>query len=76
MPTIKRFPNCRIEIRFGDHNPPHFHVVMNDGRQVSVEIGNLRAITGTVKLSEIAPMVKWAQDNQETIENKWKEFNP
>jgi hypothetical protein len=27
MPTVRRFNRCRIERYFGDHPPPHFHVV-------------------------------------------------
>jgi hypothetical protein len=27
MPTVRRFSRCRIEMYFGDHPPPHFHVI-------------------------------------------------
>ncbi len=33
MPVIERFPNCRVRINANDHPPPHFHVLMNDGRE-------------------------------------------
>ena len=76
MPTIKRFHNCWIEIRFRDHNPPHFHVVMNDGREALVEIENLAMAMGRVRKSQISEALVWAADNIGLIREKWKEYNP
>jgi hypothetical protein len=65
-----------MEIRFADHNPPHFHVVLNDGREVSVEMRSSRRIFGWVKRSEIAAALAWAMENRDLLEEKWKECNP
>lgn len=37
MPTISEFFGIRIEIRFLDHNPPHFHAKYQKDK-VSIEI--------------------------------------
>lgn len=41
MPVIKRFANCVVRINLKDHAPPHFHIVMNDGREAWVKIDTL-----------------------------------
>ena len=76
MPTLKRFPNCRIEVRFGDHNPPHFHVVFNDGREVLMEIANMDIMLGHARRSELASVVGWAMENRTLLNAAWKECNP
>ena len=75
MPTIKRFQNCRIEIRPRDHLPPHFHVVMADGRNCLVEIETL-AIVGAIRADEIAPALEWAQAHQDTLIVEWRKWHP
>ena len=39
MPLIKRFAHCQIRINLKDHAPPHFHVLMRDGREVLIVKG-------------------------------------
>lgn len=46
MPTIKRFHRCRIEMYFGDHSPPHFHIVTQGEQRVAVMIETLAALAG------------------------------
>jgi hypothetical protein len=38
MPVVVRFPHCRVRINAKDHPPPHFHVLLNDGREEWVTI--------------------------------------
>src|SRR5580658_7070231 len=38
MPTVRRFSRCRIEMYFGDHPPPHFHVITRSGEKVVFRI--------------------------------------
>jgi hypothetical protein len=75
MPTIKRFPNCRIEIRPHDYMPPHFHVVMADGRNCLVEIETLE-VTGPIRADEITAALKWACDNKDYLMKEWKKWRP
>jgi len=48
MPVIHRFFNCAIFINPREHNPPHFHIRMNDGREVLVEIATLELLSSAV----------------------------
>lgn len=54
MPVVQRFAQCRVVINPRDHNPPHFHVLLNDGREVWVTIATLEIIHGKVVEREIA----------------------
>jgi hypothetical protein len=38
MPTVKRFDRSRIEMYFGDHPPPHFHVITRNNERIAVVI--------------------------------------
>jgi hypothetical protein len=60
MPVIKRFNNCVLRINFKDHAPPHFHIVMNDGREVWVKIDTLEIIHGKIAQREITEAMTWA----------------
>ena len=43
MPTISEFFGIRIEIRFLDHNPPHFHAkYQNDKISVEIKDGKVK----------------------------------
>ena len=74
MPVIKRFPHCRVSINHQDHNPPHFHLLMNDGREVWVKIDDLKIIHGKVTVREIAEVLDWARSNQMLLAKKFEEL--
>lgn len=75
MPTVARFSNCRIAIYANDHNPPHFHVRMNDGREALVEISTLSVILGELRKAELAEPLAWAARNTALLVDKWTELN-
>jgi hypothetical protein len=74
MPTIKRFSYCRIEIRPRDHKPPHFHVVLADGRDCLVEIDTLDMI-GPVRAEEIIQPLEWARENKQLLMEEWEKWH-
>lgn len=74
MPLIKRFPQCGVAINTRDHNPPHFHVRMNDGREAWVKIDGLEIIHGAVTAREIADVLDWANANRGFLMNKFEEL--
>ncbi len=76
MPTLQRFPTSVITMYAGDHLPPHFHVRMNDGREVLVVIESLEVLRGTVTKRELAAALAWAAANRAALAAKWKEMNP
>lgn len=76
MPVIHRFSNCAIFINARDHNPPHFHIRMNDGREVLVEIATLELLSSSVARREIAEALAWAENNRALLAERFKEYNP
>lgn len=76
MPLIQRFLNCAIYINTRDHNPPHFHVRMCDGREVWVDILTLEMLTHGVLKRELKDALEWAASNRELLISRFKEYNP
>jgi len=59
-----------------DHQPPHFHVRMRDGREALVVIATLSALTSSLKPRELAEALAWAERNIDILTAKWQELNP
>ena len=76
MPLIQRFLNCAIYINTRDHNPPHFHVRTNDGRDALVEIGTFKIRSHDVARRDINDALKWASEHYDLLLAKFKEYNP
>ena len=75
MPTLQRFPDCRVLIYFGDHPPPYVHVVKGDGRDAIVEIETLRAI-GKLASREMREALQWMATQQAFLLKEWTRYNP
>lgn len=74
MPTLKRFPGCRIAIYPRDHRPPHVHVEFRDGDRCKVEIETL-LVTGTVQPSgKLRKPLVWIAANRKWLLVKWKDI--
>lgn len=76
MPTLARFPQSKITMYAGDHLPPHFHVLMNDGREALVEISTLAVMRGSVPARELTDALTWAAANGVYLSQQWKVLNP
>ena len=76
MPTMKRFHNCRVVMYPREHSPPHFHVVMNDGRQCLIAIEDLEVLVGAVPARELREAMVWARANTGLLTVTWKDGNP
>lgn len=74
MPIIKRFAHCVVRINPKDHAPPHFHVVMNDGREAWVTIASVEILHGKVAAREIAEVLAWARSNRDILAAKFEEL--
>lgn len=74
MPVIKRFAHCVVRMNLKDHAPPHFHIVMNDAREVWVRIDTVELIHGKVPLREIASVLAWARSNRAALAAKFEEL--
>ena len=76
MPIIQRFLACAIYINARDHNPPHFHIRMSDGREAFVEIERLEVHSSNVSRREIKEALEWAAINKALLMEKFREYNP
>ena len=76
MPKLHSLPNCVVTMYAGDHLPPHFHIRMNDGREVLVEIATLKVLRGKVARRELLGALAWASLMQPWLAEQWKELNP
>jgi len=74
MPVIQRFSQSRVRINANDHPPPHFHVLLNDGREAWVTIADLKIVHGKVQAREIAEVLAWADINRTMLAAKFEEL--
>lgn len=75
MPQVKRFSRCRIEMYFGDHPPPHFHVITRGNERVVVLIETLEIWAGQAKARDIAEALEWANSNREELVARWRTYS-
>ena len=45
MATLIRLPRSKLTMYAGDHNPPHFHVLANDGSEALIDLASLQLFT-------------------------------
>jgi len=74
MPTIYTSGNYYIRIYFGDHNPPHFHLITPNGAAL-VSIETLEVLKGAVERKTLRAAIAWASENKELLQGKWDEYN-
>ena len=74
MPVVARFSHCRVRVNAKDHPPPHFHVLLNDGREAWVTITELKIVHGKVAAREIAEVLAWANENRAMLAARFEEL--
>jgi len=72
MPTVYVGNGWKITMYFGDHNPPHFHVVTADG-EAKIRISDLSLMRGRISARVLKDVRKWAAGNRALLETAWKE---
>ena len=77
MPTIfDPKSNWKITMYFGDHSPPHFHIVMRDGSEALVEIATLQVLEGKVAGTVLKKAVAWAEEKWRFARRKMERVSP
>jgi len=74
VPVIQRFAQCRLRINAKDHPPPHFHVLLNDGREAWVAISDLKIVHAKVAAREIVDVLDWAKANRALLATTFEEL--
>ncbi len=73
MPRLIRFAASEIAMYFGDHNPPHFHVLGREGAaQIRIDTLEIIASSGRIDLRDA---LDWAFHNQTILQEKWDELS-
>jgi hypothetical protein len=74
MPTLLDRKSWKITMYFGDHNPPHFHIVARTGQEAQIEIATLTVMAGAVEKRVLDAALEWAAGRQIFLLGKWREF--
>lgn len=75
MPTVVRFDRCRIEMYFGDHPPPHFHVITRKDERISVVIETLAIQAGEADARDTAEAFDWAGAHRDELRARWAKYS-
>lgn len=75
MATLTRLSKSKLTMYAGDHNPPHFHVLANDGSEALVDLASLQVINGSVRSAVLKEALGWAAQNGALLAMRWKELN-
>ena len=69
MPELSRFHGIKIEMRYDDHNPPHFHAFY-EGYRASVDLeGNIMA--GFLPTKQRRLVLAWLELHRDELNDNW-----
>jgi hypothetical protein len=71
----KAIDRCRIEMYFGDHPPPHFHVITRSNEAAVYLIETLQLWAGEVDSRDSAEALAWAATNRALLWARWHEYS-
>lgn len=71
MPEISRFCGITIRMYFGDHNPPHFHLLYQ-GASAEFDIDTLQVLSGQIPPRTNALVIKWALIHRHELMENWR----
>ncbi len=75
MPTVRRFNRCRIEMYFGDHPPPHFHVITRSDEAAVFLIETLARWAGEADPRNTEEALAWAAFNRPELWARWQQYS-
>jgi hypothetical protein len=75
MPTVRRFNRCRIEMYFGDHPPPHFHVITRSDEAAVFLIETLARWAGEADPRDTEEALAWAAFNRPELCARWQQYS-
>ena len=75
MPTVRRFNRCRIAMYFGDHPPPHFHVITRADEAAVFLIETLALWAGEADSRDTTEALAWAAGNRPELYARWQEYS-
>jgi hypothetical protein len=71
MPEISRFYGIVIQMYYGDHPPPHFHVSYA-GQVAKIDIDTLALIDGSLPARARGLVTEWASLHQDELREAFR----
>jgi len=75
MPTIARLGSMKVNIYFGEHQPPHVHFLYNE-YEVILELRSGKVMVGYLPLKQLKRAKNWLEENRIMAQQIFKELNP
>ena len=75
MPTVRRFNRCRIEMYFGDHAPPHFHIITRSDERAAYLNETLVLRAGDADSRDTEEALDWAAANRAELWARWRQYS-
>jgi hypothetical protein len=60
---------------FGDHPPPHFHVVTRSNWRIAVVIETMAVLAGNADPRDTAEALRWASQNKAELRSRWQLYS-
>ncbi len=74
MPTIEDFGSFKIYMYFGDHNPPHIHVIGPDF-SAKIRIDDADIFAGDLPGKIARQASNYVADHKDNLIALWQEYN-
>ena len=73
MPTIVRFGRVKVQMFYGDHNPPHVHVY-GGGHAALIRIEDGEYLSGSLPPRIRRRVLTWIAGHQSELQELWQTY--
>lgn len=60
---------------FGDHPPPHFHVITRNNERIAVVIETMAVLAGEADTRDTGEALRWAIRNKAELRAQWQVYS-
>jgi len=60
---------------FGDHPPPHFHVITRNNERIAVVIETMAVLAGKADPRDTGEALRWASRNKAELRARWQMYS-
>lgn len=60
---------------FGDHPPPHFHVITRNDERIAVVIETMAVLAGEADPRDTGAALRWASRNKAELRARWQMYS-
>ena len=73
MPTLATIGKLKVQMFYGDHNPPHVHVY-GGGHAALIRIEDGEFLAGSLPPRSRRRVLSWVAENREELMRIWVEY--